>query len=246
MRSRCQQPVTGPFSLCPLPVQHRPFDPPRFHTRVRSFAALVSLALLLAAATQALAHKVLTSAWSEGDAIVGEVGFSNGEMAEAGSVVEVFGPDGAQLGETMVAGDGLFRFTPKQAVSHRFRVDLGAGHVGEVVLGVDELPIGLIRRAEAAEPTSDAVPASKAGEAEATPVTTGVDRIELQAMIAQTLQHEIRPLRKELAAYKEENDLQTVLGGIGYIAGIFGLSFFIAGYRRLRSETRRGPRGTLS
>lgn len=203
-------------------------------------AVIVCLAILLGPVDPVFAHKVLTSAWSEGEAIVGEVGFSSGEMAAEGSMVEVFGPDGERLGGTVTGADGLFRFVPQQAVSHRFRVDLGAGHVGEAELGADELPLGLIRGAGADEPALEVARAGEASIAEAVPTANDIDRIELQAMIVQTLQHEIRPLRKELAAYKEKNDVQAILGGIGYIVGIFGLIFFIVGHRRLRAAGRRG------
>ena len=52
--------------------------------------------------------------------------------------------------------------------------------------------------------------------------------------IAEAVRNEVRPLRREIAAYKEKNDLQTILGGIGYIAGLFGVGFYVAARRRLK------------
>jgi nickel transport protein len=49
----------------------------------------------------------------------------------------------------------------------------------------------------------------------------------LEGMIAEAVRREIKPLRKELTAYKEKNDMQSILGGLGYICGIFGLAFFL-------------------
>ena len=43
----------------------------------------------------------------------------------------------------------------------------------------------------------------------------------------------MRPLRQEITAYRNHNDLQTILGGIGYIAGLFGLGCYLAARRRL-------------
>ena len=40
-------------------------------------------------------------------------------------------------------------------------------------------------------------------------------------------------LEAEIAAYREHNDFQTILGGIGYIVGLFGLGFYLAARRRL-------------
>jgi len=174
------------------------------------------------------AHKVVASAWADGDAIEGEVGLSNGEMAAEGTRVEIFGPAGEKLGETVTDADGLFRFTPTQAIAHRFRADLGAGHVAEVSLTVDELPIGLQRSAK----TNESATASVAADVEA-PAQLALP--DFEALIAAAVRREIKPLRKELAAYKEKNDLQNILGGLGYICGIFGLAFFI--YARRHNNT---------
>jgi nickel transport protein len=55
---------------------------------------------------------------------------------------------------------------------------------------------------------------------------------------------EVRPLRREITAYKEKNDLQTVLGGIGYIVGLFGLAFFLMARRERRADGRTGAPGS--
>jgi nickel transport protein len=49
---------------------------------------------------------------------------------------------------------------------------------------------------------------------------------------------ELRPLRREITAYKEKNDLQSILGGIGYIFGFFGIAYYIAA-RRLRDKATK-------
>ena len=56
---------------------------------------------------------------------------------------------------------------------------------------------------------------------------------EERDVIAEAVRDEIRPLRREIAAYKEKNDLQTILGGLGYILGLFGLGFYIAARRKM-------------
>ncbi|NIY97843.1 cobalt ABC transporter permease, partial [Salipiger sp. HF18] len=49
----------------------------------------------------------------------------------------------------------------------------------------------------------------------------------------EAVRDEVRPLRREIAAYREHNDLQSILGGIGYIVGLFGLGFYLAARRKL-------------
>ncbi len=194
-------------------------------------AALLSALLCVAAWSTASAHKVIASAWSEGEMIEGEVGFSNGQMADAGTVVKVLGPDGAELGQATVGDDGLFRFKPTVAVAHTFRADMGLGHVAQVTLSPEELPVSLAR--EGAGNPEQAARSSGARNDQAAAPSIAPDTLD--ALISEAVRREMRPLRRDLAAYKEERDLQGLLGGLGYIAGIFGLLFFVAGQRRRKA-----------
>lgn len=192
----------------------------------RSCTLAVALLLsLLLAAPPALAHKVIAAAFPSGDVIEGEVGFSNGDMA-ADVPVRVFDEAGALMGETRTDADGFFVYTPTRKVTHVFKADLGAGHEVTFRLDVAEVP-------------------EVAGEAASAPVAAparGVATLpaDLQAMIAEAVRDEVRPLRRELTAYKEKNDLQTVLGGIGYIVGLFGLAFFLMARRERRAQRGGG------
>ena len=184
---------------------------------------VLALALCIAP-LPALAHKIIASVFPSGDAIEGEVGFSNGDMA-LGATVVVTGPDGAPLGEALTDEDGFFVFTPTKPVEHRFRADLGAGHVAEMTLPAGDVAHILGVAAEVRE------------QVEPEPVRAGTTVASLSTeerqAIAEAVRDEVRPLRREIAAYREKNDLQTILGGIGYIVGIFGLGFYVAARRRL-------------
>ncbi|ALK09886.1 hypothetical protein [Blastochloris viridis] len=209
---------------------------------MHNIAATLVLALSLALSSHApaLAHKVVAGVYASGERIEGEIGFSDGEPAR-NVLVEVFGEDGAKLGEVRTKQDGTFVFEPQAAVTHIFRADLGAGHVAEIRLEKAELPASLAKGgSRISEPTGSpaAVEAQNAAISSAvTPATADaaalseVERSEL----AELIRNEIRPLRRELIAYKEKNDLQTILGGIGYIVGLFGLWFFVAARRRPRA-----------
>lgn len=200
-------------------------------TRPAAFAA----ALLLLSSVPAAAHKVIAGVFPAGDSIEGEIALSNGAPG-ADALVEVFGPDGAKLGETRTDADGFFTWTPTQAVTHRFRSDLGAGHVAVVEMPAGE--VAALLKSPAAAPAASAAAAPAAapaanGAAPVAPVVVASLSDEEKDQIAALLRDEIRPLRREIAAYKEKNDLQTILGGIGYIAGLFGLGFYLAAKRRL-------------
>ncbi|WP_419799126.1 MAG: cobalt ABC transporter permease [Terasakiella sp.] len=184
---------------------------------MRKFLILI---VLLAFTTPADAHKVVASAWTDGADIEGEVGLSNGDVALEGTAVEVFDLDDNLLGETKIGQEGLFRFTPTKAIPHKFRANLGAGHVATLILQVDELPDHL-----------------KGGKASIQTQSKNTDQpvdvsSDIQKLVAKAVRKEIQPLRKEIASYKEKNDLQTILGGIGYILGLTGIAFYMAARRK--------------
>ncbi len=178
-------------------------------------AILLSLVLL---ALPAGAHNVVGGVYAVGSSIEGEVGFSNGDMAKAGTPVQVFDGAGNRLGETEIDAEGLFVFTARQRIDHRFHADLSAGHVLDLVLPAEELPASL----PGAEPVAVAEVVSAAAVA-----VTGADQTQLELLIEQAVARQVKPLRKELAAYKEKANLQDLLGGIGYIFGLCGLGIWL-------------------
>ncbi len=190
----------------------------------RSWIGGLLLALSLLTANTASAHGVIAAAWPAGDVIEGEIGFSTGNLAPEGTVVRVETADGRALGTTQVEADGLFRFRPTEAVPHRFLADLGQGHVAQIELGVDELPAAL---AAAAAPAT-ATAATDPGRADA------VDVARIEAAVAAAVQRELAPLKRQLAEREGAANLQSIIGGLGYICGIFGLLFFIYARRGRR------------
>lgn len=191
-------------------------------------------ALILIAAlclpVPALAHKVIASVFPSGSNIEGEIGMSDGTMA-VGQKVEVFDDAGKKLGETVTDNDGFFLFTPLQPVAHVFRADLGAGHVAEVTM-----PAAEVASLMGQEAANGAAGASVLGGN--TPVMTAAADVHdaTSAEIATMLRNELRPIRQELTALKNASSFQSVLGGIGYIFGLFGLGFYLAARRRLEAK----------
>lgn len=185
-----------------------------------SLALTVVLALTPIAAS---AHKVIAAVFPSGSQIEGEIGFSNGDMA-VNVVVQVLRADGTEIGETTTDEDGFFTYTPTEVTALVFRSDLGAGHVATTDMSADD-----VARVMGQTPVAmDQTPAIAANATDA-----GLTPVQM-AEITTMLRDELRPLRREIAAYREKNDLQTILGGIGYIIGLFGLVFYIAARRRLQ------------
>jgi len=191
-------------------------------------------AVLLAASlsSPASAHKVVADGYVAGDTIEGEIGFSNGDMA-ANTVIEVFDETGAKIDEVTSDDDGFFVYKPTRRISYVFRVNLGAGHVGQFIISADDLPADLGAEPAAETPASvEGAPNADVIPGAAAAVAAGPSEAMLKEMIAETVRAEVRPLRRELVAYKEKHDVQQILGGIGYIIGLFGLAFFLVARRR--------------
>ncbi|WP_026381819.1 carboxypeptidase-like regulatory domain-containing protein [Afifella pfennigii] len=206
---------------------------------MRRLCAALALVLLLPA-SQALAHKVLASVFASGDHVEGEIGFSNGDMA-SNATVEVFDEEGNKLGEVTTDETGYFTYKPEKAVPLVFKSNLGAGHIAEVHMSADELPeIGgaaaspALAAAEAAagEAASEAA-GEDAGQAPAIDMTALIDA--QHRMITEAVQKQVIPLRRDIDAYKEKHDMQSIIGGIGYIFGLFGLGFYVAARRKMKA-----------
>jgi nickel transport protein len=188
----------------------------------RLFAALLALTFALSP-LPALAHKVIASVFPSGSAIEGEIGFSNGDMA-VGKTVQVYDEAGTLLGETVTDEDGFFIYTPTSPVTHIFRADLGAGHVASAEMPAAE--VAALMGKEVATASTAPAPTQTA----AAPQSLSD---EAKSEIARIVRDEMRPLRREIAALREHRDLQSILGGIGYIIGLFGFGFYLAARRKL-------------
>ncbi len=176
----------------------------------------VMLAVLFA--LPANAHNVVGGVYAIGSTIEGEAGFSNGDMASAGTEVIVTDPAGNVLMETETDEEGFFTFEATARVDHLFRMEMGSGHVLEMVLTAEELPESLA----AGDGAVAAVAAAKKSDGKA----VQYDDAAMQSMIEKAVAKQVKPLRKELRAFQEKAGLQDILGGIGYIFGLCGIGMW--------------------
>lgn len=181
----------------------------------------VILAAMIALMPASLwAHKVLMSAFPSGKMIEGDLGLSDGTMAQGQEVI-VTDANGRQLGVTVTNAEGFFTFTPTEPIAHHFSANMGAGHIGTAQMSAEEVAAILGKAPVVTAPQTGTSSPSFAPDE--------------QERIAALIRDEIRPLRREIAAAREQANLQSVIGGIGYIVGIFGLGFYLAARRKLGS-----------
>ncbi len=225
----------------------------RRHQLLKRKALLIGLFnILIALGSPAIkAHNVVAGAYVDGLLIEGEIAFSNGETAAAGVLVEVFAEDGTMLGETHTQADGLFTFSAARPQAHRLRANLGAGHVADITLAADEFvappttlaaaptaavpavtaasiaPTSLTKAVVTTPPPPQVVPASPTAAGQVL-TTVQISTADLEALIRRAVAQQVKPLQRELRAYKEKIMLRDIAGGLGFIFGLFGVAAWMA------------------
>lgn len=181
-----------------------------FRSITHSFGLFaLSLGLIAVCSGNAYAHRMKVFAWVDGKAIDGEVYFSGGQGA-AGSTIELVA-DQEIVATTQSNDEGQFRFEEMTARDYLVRADAGQGHVTTYSVSATEFT-----------PEDVAVTAT---------ATTGTDEASVQpaansltpAQLEQAIARAVRPLREQLDQYESKVRMHDVLGGMGYIFGLFGL-----------------------
>ena len=193
---------------------------------VRRCITAMATILLLVSPT-AFAHKLNMFAYVEGNEIFAEGYFTDGKKAK-NSTITVFGPDNKQLLQGTSDKDGQFTFAIPQQSDLRITVNAGMGHQAEYVLLKDELS----EETEAALTTSIAVASKSTNDnsgtqpAESPPVTTSLDNRAMRTEIERAVGKAIKPLMRELSTMRSEKSLADIIGGIGFIFGLFGVAMY--------------------
>lgn len=191
----------------------------------------------------ALAHNVVSGVYTDGMTIEGEVGFSNGDMAEAGSPISVFDEAGKLIAELQLTEGGVFAYEAKAVSKHVVKVNLSAGHVAEMVIEADELtaptksmkmPASNAVQSTIVTTKSEPLIALPSGRSAAGEVVfdSKISTEQLQSIVRSAVAQQIRPLQKELRAYKEKVMFRDITGGLGFIFGLFGVAAWLASKRK--------------
>lgn len=169
------------------------------------------------------AHKVIIFAYVEGDRVYTESYFSDGKKC-MNSKIEVFNNRGDKLLEGLTNGEGEFSFeVPSEDGDLKIVLTAGMGHRAEYSISADEIrgSTGLIKE-ESEEPLSIV-----------SPETSSVDLKEIQSIIEDTLDEKLKPIMREIKKFQEDKISSTeIIGGIGYIIGIFGIIAYFLSRKR--------------
>ena len=207
------------------------------------WSASLSVLFIMLLPPNASAHNVVSGVYADGMIIEGEIGYSNGDMAEAGSPVKVLDENGGLIAELALNESGAFIYEAKTATKHVFKANLSAGHVAEMIVEAEEihLPIGqskasVVKTAGAGNQVKEPDNMADAISPKLVPkgATLGSDVTvdQLESIVRSAVAQQIRPLQKELKAYKEKVMLRDIAGGLGFIFGLFGVAAWMASRRK--------------
>jgi nickel transport protein len=181
--------------------------------------------------TPALAHRVLVFAYAEGGAIRTESKFIPNTPMRQGKILVLDQKTGKELLTGQTDDQGKFSFKiPAEAAAQRLDLIIVAeaamGHRGEWLLKADSYLTGAApgKTAAPAPAPAPAVPGTKAAS---------VDQQALEAALNKALERQLAPIKEMLADLTiHRTSLTDIIGGIGYILGIFGLGAYFLSKRK--------------
>ncbi len=198
---------------------------------VLKIAIFFGVALVLTR-PRADAHSMNMFAYVEGSEVHGEV-FARGGTPFIGAKITAYGPDGETLGETKTDDEGNFSLPATKRCAWRVVAKTDDGHQAEYTVPAEEfsasLPAAEAAPSEPAEPTT---PPSEAAEEPASPQAASVAPPATANGETEDLARQISALRRELHQVREDLRWQDMIGGVGYILGLMGLSFYFLGVRK--------------
>lgn len=189
----------------------------------------LSLCLLFIAASPAYAHRLNVFAWLEGGNIVVRCNFGSKRPALNVDIKAFEGADHALLAQGITNGQGEFAFPLPPGIKSGLLIeaDAGQGHKGEWRMDAAELG----KDAEPAETETKRQPVLHSPPSSASPASgaNGISREELKAILAESL----APLSRQLAdLHSQKPDISEIIGGIGWIMGLFGITFYFMGRKK--------------
>jgi nickel transport protein len=194
----------------------------------RILLAIILCSCGLAVASPALAHRVIIFAYPEGDTIHTESKFIPDTPVRQGKI-EVMDK---QTHKVLLTGNtddqGKFSFkVPAEARAQKLDllivVEAAMGHRGEWLLKAESYLSGAEKPAAVTAPVGSA-PGSASTTHAVVAKAGSIDQQAWEAALDKSLERHLAPIKEMLTELTiHRTSLTDVIGGIGYIAGIFGV-----------------------
>ncbi len=200
------------------------------------FPLLAGLALLAALAfpSLALAHRVNLFAYVDNGKVMADCFYSKSRKVNHGQVIVTDAVTGAELLRGETDENGAFSFPVPEAArtaGHGLKLTLiaGEGHQNEAEVSAQELGVVPAAAPAAAAPASTWV----APAPEPAPAAAPADNAALARLVEEAVARQLSPLKRMLAETQEAGPgAVEIVGGIGYIFGLFGVAAFMASRKK--------------
>lgn len=194
-----------------------------YKAAIAIFVAFIPMVLLIP--TRALAHKVNVFAWVEGDTVFVE-GYYSGKKRAQHSLVEVFNKAGAKLLEGKTDEKGEFSFKRPEETEIRIVLTAGMGHKNDFLLQASDFGLEI-----SSPPTSTPEPQTTTSDSPVAPL----EPHQLEEMIDKSLDRKLAPVIKLIRDTRREGPrFSEIVGGIGYIFGLFGVAIYFKNRKRIK------------
>jgi nickel transport protein len=204
---------------------------PRLNWGVTLTLLALGIIVALPTVSKVWAHKVNVFAWVEGDTVFVEGYFPGGKKSQD-SLVEVFNPAGTKLLEGRTNKKGEFSFKIPERTDLKIVLTSSMGHKNHFIVSARDF--GEVESA----PSSPSQPfAESAKDSSAHPT----DLSQLEGIIDKALDRKLAPVIKLIRDTRKEGpSITEIVGGIGYIFGLFGLFMY---FKNRKKGTRHKAQG---
>jgi nickel transport protein len=193
-----------------------------------SLSAAILCCCLLLTAKPAMAHRVLVFAYAEGDTIHTESKFIPDTPVQQGKIEVMDKATGKVLLTGTTDKQGKFSFKiPEEAKAQKMDLlivaEAAMGHRGEWLLKAGSFLPG-VEKTAAAPASAVSTPTSASTPPPVTAKAGNIDQQVLEAALNKSLERQLAPVKEMLTELTiHRTSLTDVIGGLGYIAGIFGV-----------------------
>jgi nickel transport protein len=185
-----------------------------------SFIFVLVYFILFVLNIPALAHKVNIFAYIEGEKVYTESYFNDGKKC-INSKIEVFDINEVKLLEGLTDEKGIFIFDLPQTSYLKIILTASLGHRAENILEINHG-----KELEKLEIDNSEVNSTEIVQKN----NPNVSKEDIQKLINQALDEKLAPIMREIKKSQEEKiSFNDIIGGIGYILGIFGImAYFLS------------------
>jgi nickel transport protein len=207
--------------------------------------------LISLTATSSWAHKLNVFAYPEGNEVHVEAYYSRGQPCRD-CTAEVRDSAGRVLLSGVTDDEGVWSFVPPATSELEVFINAGDGHGASYTLAESDYPVGdsptegevearreeVLREAEEWEAEEGHTHShdhehghshdgEEASEPDGDTLVGALTVAELEKIVDSALEKRIAPMRRSLALSEVDHlSLESIIGGVGYILGLFGIAAF--------------------